>query len=106
MVFLIIILLFLIIYNSKFNIKGFFNDYLQRDKTLAIKGIFVILVFYRHCSSYIYLNSIIDKPMIILNAILLQCIVAMFLFYSGYGIYEQIKQKKDTYIKDFPKKEY
>lgn len=99
---LMLMLVILILYKSKINIKGFYTDYLSKDKTMCIKGIFVILVFYRHCSTYIYLGEIIDKPIIILDNLLAQSIVTMFFFYSGYGIYEQIKKKGDTYIKEMP----
>lgn len=102
MILLLPVLLFLTFYKSDFKAKNFTDDYLSKEKTLAIKGFFVILVFFRHCFSYLKLTSIIDKPMEILVNVLGQSIVSMFLFYSGYGIYEQIKRKKDTYIKNFP----
>lgn len=105
MVFFAIILLFLILYKSKINIKDFYYDYLSKDKTSFVKGIFVILVFYRHCSTYTSLNHIIDKPIICIDAFLSQSIVSMFLFYSGYGIYEQIKVK-EKYIKTFFKRRF
>lgn len=105
MIILVFSILFLILYQSKFKMnEGFFEDYLCKDKTLAIKGIFVIFVFYRHCSNYISLTSFLDYPMIILNRILGQSIVALFLFYSGYGIYEQIKVNKGEYVKNFYKR--
>ncbi len=47
--FLIIILC---LYGIKFSGKNYFADYLSKDKTMAINGIFVLLVFYRHYSQY------------------------------------------------------
>jgi hypothetical protein len=32
--------------------------------------------------------------------------VVPFLFYSGYGIFEQVKKKGNGYIGSFPKKEF
>lgn len=102
---IILILLFLIIYKCKIRLKdGYFKDYLSSNNTLPIKGIFVLIIFFSHSKNYIVLNSIIDKPMLLLNNWLGQSIVAMFLFYSGYGIYEQIKKRKEKYIEEFPKK--
>lgn len=104
MIFLIFILIALILYKSEINISGFSKNYLNKNITLSIKGIFVFLVFYRHCQTYISLNSMLDLPMVLLDRLLGQSIVAMFLFYSGYGIYEQIKIKKDIYVNSFFKK--
>ena len=104
MIFLFLFIIFLIFYKSQFNKNGFNDDYLSKDKTLAIKGLFVILVFIRHCFSYLDLKTIIDRPIEILDLFLAQSIVSIFLFYSGYGIYEQIKKNKILYIKAFPLK--
>lgn len=104
MVIYLLIILGLMLYKIKIHIKDFNKDYLSRDNTLSIKGIFVLLVFFRHCVTYVTLSSGLDKPMIILDNFLRQSIVTMFFFYSGYGIYEQIKKNKTTYIKNFPRK--
>ena len=101
----LVLLLLLILYKSKFRISGINEDYISVSSTLAIKGIFVFLIFFNHVTTYITINSIIDKPMDFLGKFLAQSIVVMFLFYSGYGIYEKLKKDKDNkYIKDFIKK--
>lgn len=104
MVIALIILLLLILIKSKLNLKGHFDDYISADKTLPIKGIFIIIVFLSHCNGQVSFNSFLDKPMLLLFKWLLQSIVALFFFYSGYGIYEKIKNDKNNlYIKRFPK---
>lgn len=104
MVIVLIILLFLILFKSNLKIKDHFNDYISSEKTLPIKGIFIIIVFLSHCNGQTSFNYFLDKPMLLLLKWLLQSIVAIFFFYSGYGIYERIKNDNNKeYIKKFPK---
>lgn len=72
------------------------------EKTMSINGIFVILVFLRHFSSYVQYANYIDYPFVVINNALSQLIVTTFLFYSGYGIMESIK-RKDQYVNKIPK---
>lgn len=86
-------LLLISLMGFKVNLKGFNADYLSRDTTLAIKGFFVILVFCRHFKQYVTLgDNLLDKMFIKADSLLGQLIVVMFLFYSGYGIFVQIKK--------------
>ena len=86
------------------DIKGannFHYDYMDLKYTSSIRGIFVWLIIFRHYYSfyrnkkYLYIK--------ILN-FLGQQIVSLFLFYSGYGIFESIKAKGANYLKTLPKK--
>ena len=43
MIVVLLLLLFLIIYKSKLKLLGTFEDYVSKDKTLPIKGIFVLI---------------------------------------------------------------
>ena len=73
-------------------IKEFNNDYMSKDNTNTIKGIFVILVFFSHSSQYIGVNNLtgtFDAPYVTMQNFLGQMIVSAFLFYSGFGIYHQ-----------------
>lgn len=81
------------------------EDYLKPDATLPIKGFFVVLVFFRHSREYVTLSvSILNLLFLYIDHYSGQLIVAAFLFYSGYGIYESIKTKGTQYIKSFPRK--
>ncbi len=82
----------------------FFSDYLEKTKTNAIKGIFVIVVFLAHFLSYLDPASLNHFFAVCQNNALTQLIVTMFLFYSGYGILEAIKRKGDRYIRNLPQK--
>lgn len=86
------------------------EDYIGRDTTTTIKGIFAIIILFNHSRQYlstpltnwgghsyaILYNSIID--------IFGQLMVVMFLVYSGFGIMESFKRKKNDYIKGFVRK--
>lgn len=78
------------------------KDYLSKDTTTAIKGIFVIVVFFSHYSGYVDLNSNwYDKLFASANSCIGQLMVVMFLFYSGYGIFTQIRRTGGEYIDTF-----
>ncbi len=81
------------------------DDFLSRDMTSAVNGYFLTTVFMtnfiQYLSSDMYNTS--DWIYIQINRALGQLIVAMFLFYSGYGVMESIKHKKN-YIHTFPVK--
>ncbi|MBN1066019.1 acyltransferase family protein [Clostridium botulinum] len=100
----LILLLFLCIciYNVKFSgVDNYFEDYLSLEKTTSIKGIFILLVFFSHFGSYVEFNSILDLHYVKLRSLWGQTIVTMFLFYSGYGVLESIKKKRN-YINTIP----
>lgn len=84
------------------NANEFMDDYLSREKTSAVKGVFVILIVFSHYSQYVTLGGIYDEPYLILKEHLNQMVVSMFLFYSGYGMMEATKRKGFTYIRGIP----
>lgn len=81
--------------NINFFVKNSNNDYLSKDNSNCIKGIFVLIVFYSHLATYF--EPLYSKDFLMLNFrnFLGQLMVAPFLFYSGYGVYESIKKKKN-----------
>lgn len=107
MIFFVLILLFIMIKSSQVSPAGtFMTDYMSIDKTNAIKGVFTVLIIFRHYSQYVAFDGIWDGPWATLDSHLNQMVVAMFLFYSGYGIMESIKKKGFQYIKGFPVKRF
>ena len=103
MLWFLVILLFIVVNSAHIAARDrFAKDYLSKEKTNVIKGIFVILVVFKHYSSYADFSGIYDEPIVVLNQHLGQMIVAMFLFYSGYGIMESISKKGFAYIKAIP----
>ena len=105
MVFYLAILLIIICIGIHIGGAGQFNrDYLDKKNTAAINGIFVILVVFSHYAQYAAFGGVIDAPYLLLRKHLHQMVVATFLFYSGYGMMEQIKRRGDAYVGSLPKK--
>ena len=75
-----------------------FNRALSKEQTTCINGIFVLFVFLSHFGQYE------NMPWNWLLLGLGQLMVAPFLFYSGYGIMEQIQRRGVAYIDGMPRK--
>lgn len=98
-------LLFLIIISLlgiEIFLKDFNPNYLSKETTSSIKGLFVLIVFYSHISGYVTFsqNSFLMNK---LSLFLGQLMVTMFLFYSGYGVFVSLKKKGKEYLDNFPK---
>lgn len=105
MTFYLLIIVTLCIYGVTIYQKPeFCRDYISRDNTLSIRGIFVLLVIAQHFVTYTELNSPYDSFYFEIRNFLGQNIVSIFLFYSGYGVYESIKKKGKEYIIRMPVK--
>ena len=105
MVFALLLLLLLILYGIKISGPGKFNeDYLKKEVTTSINGIFVILIVFSHYKQYADFGGVYDAPYLALREHLNQMVVASFLFYSGYGMMEAIKRKGEAYVDKLPSK--
>lgn len=110
MIIFYILLGLLVLSKLRFKFNGYYSDYLSFDTTNAIKGIFIALVFINHAipyiydSGYVFDDSIVSKLFLISNSFVGQWIVAMFLFYSGYGVMESISKKGQEYVNSLPSK--
>ena len=94
-----------IILNLSFVRRGLNEEYISKENSKKINGIFVMLVFFSHISQQMNLNSgWIDNYFLIIISYIGQLMVTTFIFYSGYGIYESIKKKKSNYIDSMPQK--
>ena len=82
--------------------EGYLDTYLDREQTMAVNGIFVMLVFLRHFKEYIVCGAY-DRTFWTVDGYLEQLIVTTFLFYSGYGILVSLKTK-EGYLQKFPKR--
>lgn len=105
MIVYILIILILIFSKSHIELSGINQEYISKDTTDAIKGIFILLIFASHFSYYI--PSYTNLPDILywnIRVYLGQCVVAMFLFYSGYGVMKSAANKGKEYVDNFPKK--
>lgn len=101
MTFILITFLIYCLITAKFlKINDYNDEYLAKESTSAINGIFVALVFFNHFSQYINEWNKIDSFLFLrFFYILGECVVSTFLFYSGYGMMEQIKKDKNQYLK-------
>lgn len=98
--YLLLFLLFIFDVRPKFNKNGINSLFLSKEETLPIKGLFVILVFFRHFRGYVDMDhGLLNHLFVMIDSRSSQLIVTMFLFYSGYGIFEQIKKNNQ-----YPKK--
>lgn len=102
MIILLILYFAVVIWGIKFNVKDK-SDYLSIDNTQAIKGIFILMVFFSHFNSYVMLSGAYDGIYRKFFFFIGQAMVALFLFYSGYGVMESIKRKGEGYIDKFSK---
>ncbi len=96
---------FLLLALSAFGVGKPNKDCLSRDMTTTINGYFLTTVFMTHFIQYLSsdMYNTVDLAYIFINRKLGQLIVALFLFYSGYGVMESMKHK-ESYIKTFPLK--
>lgn len=98
------ILLFLLVFLSMRYKLGYNREYLSYDTTNAVKGVFILLVFIAHIVPYILKSGadVMGEGFGIVHNRIGQWIVAMFLFYSGYGIMESIMRKGNAYVANIP----
>ena len=87
--------------------NGFHDGYLSKEQSNCIKGFFIVVVFCRHIAPYLadsgYDFSMLgDNLFRWIDGRIGQLLVVMFLFYSGYGVMESIKNKGETYIDSIP----
>lgn len=89
--------------------RGFFHNYLGKEQCNAIKGLFILLVFIGHALIDIkHCGFLFDRKMDLyawaIHREMGQLVVAMFLFYSGYGVMKSLMVKGNTYLDAYPKK--
>lgn len=105
MIFFLLLIAAIIIKGISVSSANEFNkEYLSIENTKAVKGIFTLLIILSHSTQYISATGEYDKPYVAFGGFLGQMIVAMFMFYSGYGIVEAIAKKGFSYVKTMPTK--
>lgn len=106
---LLLAIFVLAISKAKIKTEGYHLDYLSKDKTNSIKGVFILLIVLTHSIPYITNNgyefdALGDSLFFSFLSHLSQLVVVMFLFYSGYGVCESYKSKGKEYVRSFPRK--
>lgn len=82
--------------------RSFNEDYLSKEDTNAVRGIFILLIFASHFWQYVSLSGPLNEPYQWLRSFLGQLVVVPFLFYSGFGVGISIRQRGNAYIKSMP----
>ena len=72
--------------------------FLKKESTACVNGVFILIVFISHLRNYMMLEPHLEWAMKGLS----QLMVAMFLFYSGFGVMESIEKKGMTYVRQIP----
>lgn len=105
MIFLLIAVILTIFIGIKFRKKDDVDNYLDKECTSSITGLFAVLILFKHFHTYPDLSLYNQFDIIGMNitSYLGQLVVVPFLFFSGYGLYEQIKRRGDKYINSLPK---
>lgn len=101
----LLIIIFMVICLYNFRIVDNKNEYLSKENSNMIKGLFVFWVFIRHVIPYVdnFSQNWYDSIVIGFDKKLAQTIVVLFMFYSGYGISESIRIKGKSYVEKIPK---
>ena len=91
MIFYLIALAALCCWGLKFS--KFREDYLGKDQTDALKGVFQILILLSHVRAHIAVSGVGDSIYSAVFTRLGQMTVVPFFFYSGYGIMQSVQKK-------------
>ncbi len=102
--FLAIIVLVILSSLSIRNSDGWRDSYISINQSRNIEGIFVILIFMGHVFWNFNSFTPLDVHYLSFWSHLNQAVVAMFMFYSGFGLTQSVKTKGIGYLKALPKK--
>lgn len=100
---ILICLALLFISSMRLNLAGPEPGYLNRDTTATINGLFLLLVMFSHFSTYLPASHLTPLSSLWMST-KGELIVTTFLFFSGFGIMEQLQKRGSAYINTFPVK--
>ena len=98
----IIVVLIVLASSSIRSADGWKDNYISKEQSRNIEGIFVLLVFLGHVISKIDSDTILDTIYYSIWKRMDQTIVVMFFFYSGFGLTQSFVNKGKEYIRNFP----
>ena len=106
MIYVFILAIFAFLSGAEFvSDNGFNEDYMGKNITTSVNGIFVVLVFMAHMGGYIKFQPY-DIVWREFRVFLDQLIVVSFLFYSGYGMMKSFMKRGKPYIKSIFRKRF
>lgn len=86
------------------------ENVLSYDQTNALKGIGIMTVFFNHLyNDYLTPHGVLhhpywDEPFVYFESLVTVLFVGVFLFFSGYGVFESVKKKGIDYVNKMPVK--
>lgn len=105
MIIYVVVIFFLLQAGGRPRIRGLYEDYLSKDSTDAVRGIFILLIFAAHFNSYVDLTAApLDLAYRKVWIAMGQTVVTCFLFYSGYGVALSAQKRGDAYVRAMPRK--
>lgn len=104
-----ILILVVALVNVRICKNGFFPDYVGKKQCDAIKGVFILLVFLGHILTFIKrcgfpFDQRIDWCAQTFHKAMGQLVVALFFFYSGFGVMKSLIDKGKAYLDTYPKR--
>lgn len=102
MILTLVALLIIIVFKIKFFGKNFNTDFVAKNQTDALNGIFIFIVLLSHMRGYLPALPGVSPLASFCNT-LGQMMVTSFLFVSGYGCTVSFQKKGMAYIKAMPK---
>ena len=103
---IVLVAVFLSIFiGIKFRKSDNVDSYLDKNQTTSILGIFAVVIFFSHFFGYFDRSTLnkLDYIAAFTTSALGQLMVVPFMFFSGYGIFEQFKAKGHGYADKLPK---
>ena len=99
--YILILFIACILYKSHLNLNDEYLDYMDRESTIPLRGIFAILIIFHHISQRTSCGDIFKTLSYFgfLN-------VSIFFTLSGYGLLYQYKNKGKKYLDDFLSKRF
>lgn len=100
---LLYVILIILLYQQDAKPRGFAPDYLSKDSTDAVRGLFILLIFASHFIFYVDpYTATLDTLYLDVRTFLGQGVVTCFFFYSGYGIATAARSKGTEYVRSMP----
>lgn len=105
MIFYVAAIALLALQGVRLRIRSLNEDYLSKEGTDAVRGIFILLIFASHFVQYVDpYTALLDILYQRVRVALGQAVVTCFLFYSGYGVALSAKRKGDRYTREIPRR--
>lgn len=105
MILYILAIALLALQGMKLRLRSFNEDYLSKDSTDAVRGLFILLIFASHFSYYVEpYTAPLDTLYWQVRVFLGQGVVTCFFFFSGYAIGWSAQTKGAGYVRAMPRK--